>query len=123
MITRYKDEHYPEIVEWLKARRMPVIEQSELSFHGFIEPGVACGFLINTDTKTTIIDFFISNPKAYKSERDQALDAIAQELIRFARVMGYKKVICRSQLDTIKDRAKRLGFTDLGEFRTFCMEL
>lgn len=90
---------------------------------GFIEPGVAAGFLIQTNIPCAIIDLYISNPRVEKAIRDEALDRITQMLFQKAKSLGCKVVRCESQVNTIKERAVRNGCKPVGDFTLFVKEL
>jgi len=115
------DDEKVQIAGWLRARNLPV--PTSWPAEGRIVPGVAAGFLVMTDCSVGILDFFVSNPEASRSERDKALDEIAQELIGRAYVRGCGTIRCNSQLDTIVRRARRLGFRELGTFTALQKEL
>lgn len=122
-MRHYEMDDYPELASWFRARGLSVPCDEDLPDNGVIVPGVAAGFLIQTDTSAALIDFFISNPDTSSRARGEALDAIARALMGRAHQLGYKRVLCNSQLDTIVRRARALGFQELGEFKSFSKEI
>ena len=122
-MTDYESDYYPEIAGWFRARGAKAPKPENLPKVGVFIQEVAVGFLIQTDTSTAILDFFIANPEATKAARSTALDMIAKELIGKAKMLGFDSVRCDSQLDTIVKRARALGFSDLGDFKVFTKEI
>lgn len=119
----YDLDDYPELASWFKARGMPQPKDEDLPDEGKIVPGIAAGFLVQTDTKTATLDFFISNPATSTAARDGAILAIAKELIGRAYVLGYSRVRVCSQLDTIVRRARALGFQEAGSYKVLFKEI
>ena len=115
----YKSEHYHQIYNWCMVRDMVVPPRWILPETGIIVPYVAVGFLILTNTKCGILDFFISNPLSDKKERDQALDLITINLIELSIDMDLKMIACNSQHPAIKERALKHGFNFLGNYSSF----
>lgn len=86
---------------------------------GYMVDDVAAGFLYFTDSKIAIIDNFIANKQSSKEERDKALDGIVEALLASAKTGGAKMIKCDSDIDAIKKRAVKLGFTYTGDFSAF----
>jgi hypothetical protein len=122
-MRRYDAADYSDLSSWLSKRGMPLSQKMDLPEVGYIEPDVACGFLIQTDTKTAIIDFVISNPEASRRERNSALNCILRELIKHARWLHYKRINASIQVSVSKELAKSVGFRELGEHSEFMKEL
>lgn len=122
-LRSYHLSDYQEIAYWFKAREMNVPSMSDLPLTGKIVPGIAAGFLLKTDTKCAVIDFMITNKDARPMARGRAVDAIARSLILKAKSLGFKRVRCDSQIDTIKKKALSLGFKSSGDHTVFCKEI
>lgn len=122
-MRHYEMEDYPELASWFRARGLALPCDRDLPDEGLIISGVAAGFLIQTDTSTAILDFFITNPETSPRARGEALNEISRGLIERARALGFRRVTCDSQLDTIVRRARALGFQELGEFKSFSKEI
>jgi L-amino acid N-acyltransferase YncA len=90
MIRRSTEADLEEILGWFHSRKIE-ITRDYLSLTGFIEPGVAAGYIYGTDANFCIFECFISNPNTTKSERQQALRQIVVEMIKEAKEMGYKQ--------------------------------
>jgi hypothetical protein len=80
---------------------------------------LAAGFLVETDTNTCIVDFFVANPEASREARGFAIDAVCEGLEASARIRGYSKLKCDTRLETIKHRALKHGCLPIGEFSVF----
>ena len=122
-MRRYEPSDYSDLEEWIKKRGMLLASKMELPEIGIIEPGIGCGFLVQTDIKTAILDFFFSNPEASRKRRHDALFEIGQGLIQEARWLDYKRVSCSSRFVITQDLARSLGFRELGEFTDFIREV
>ncbi len=109
--------------DWFKARGQMAPPLEFLPECGLVVSGVAMGFLIKTDCKFGILDFFITNKDTTKRERAIALDEIATELIRDAHLAGLHFVKCDTRFENIKDLAIKLKFSYLGESSSFVKEL
>lgn len=80
-----------------------------------IEPGVACGWLYETDSDVVILEGFVTNPKATLRARHRAVDAIAGCLLEHARGTGAKRVLASFQSSGISKIAKkRHGMRSIG---------
>lgn len=122
LVRNFVTSDLEEINTWLADRGLNKLEIKCLPRHGKIVDGLAVGFLIQTDTQTAIIDFYISNSKADKADTNKALDEITFKLISEANALGFKNIKCTTQIMSIRDRAKKLGFKYLGEFSTYIKE-
>jgi len=122
-LRNYHLSDYQEITCWFKDREMNAPRMSDLPSNGKIVPGVAVGFLLQTDTRCAVIDFLITNKHAKQIDRGRAIDAIARGLILKAKSLGFERVRCDSQIDTVKKKALSLGFKNSGEHTVFCKEI
>lgn len=122
-MRRYEATDYPEIVSWLEKRGLNLSQKMDLPEVGYFEPGVACGFLIQTDTKTALFDFFISSPEVSRKARSRAIESITSELIKHARWLHYKRINCSIAIMANKERAKTFGFREVGDHTEFVKEL
>lgn len=123
MVREYRPEDYAEIVAWHEARGLSAPPVEALPQLGCISPGVAAGFLYQTDSIIAVLDVYISNPAAPPEVRDTALDIITLKLLNKARHLGFKYVKCETKLTSIGARASRLGFADTGTYRCLVKEL
>jgi hypothetical protein len=105
--------------EWYKGYGMNIRPNENVFFPktGYVVEGVAAGFLyIVMGAPLGYLDGYIANRKASKSDRNQALDLITEMLLALAKVKRIRYLKCDTQVDPIRERAKRFGFTSLGEY-------
>jgi hypothetical protein len=119
MVNVYEAKDYETLFRWYRLHALPVPPQDLLPKFGLIDPQVAAGFLITTDSGLGIIDFYISNPESKTKERDQVLSLITDGLLSHGRKIGLKYFQCTSQIPSVKNRAVRHGFQYLGEYSFF----
>src|SRR5438309_6025945 len=119
----FETSDFPELDRWLEARGMPISRPSLMPKHGVIVEGIAAGFIYLTDGGIAILDYFVSNPKSDKSERDQSLDVITLSLIQVGHAHGIHAFKCDTKIIAVKERARRLGFMETGEFTAFFREV
>lgn len=82
---------------------------------GFIEVGVAAGFIILTDSGIGMLEGYVSNHKAPSEERHQAFLSVTNRLLEVAKEKGLRTVIALSRDPSITCRATTLhGFDDIG---------
>ena len=115
----YEKKDYADISRWCALRDVAPPPEWALPENGFFSPDLAAGFLILTDTKVGIIDFYISNPLADKVMKSRALDRITQKLLEIAKDNDLKMVICSTKNEAIKKRALRNGFREGETFTSF----
>lgn len=121
-MVEFKDTHYDEIKEWYEAWLLVPPPKDSLPGYGLIVPGVAAGFLIWTDAKIGILEFFISNPRITPYQRSLALDELVPALIQHGMNTGLKYFKADTQISSVKMRAERSGFDYIGEFSTYFMK-
>ncbi len=90
---------------------------------GFIVPGVAVGFIMQTDTKCAILEPFVSNLKIPREQRDVALSLILTKLTTYAKNSGFKAVFGFSRNLPMLKRAKLQGFRHVEHCETIIKEL
>lgn len=118
-MRRYRPVDYTSICQWCDSREIDPPPAWSVPKHGFIVEDIAVGFLILTDNRFAIIDYYISNPKSDKDLRSHALNAITNELIRVAKLRKVKILICNSMNKSIKQRAIDTGFDCIGDMTNF----
>ena len=106
-------EDYAEINTWLKARGASGLRPDLVPPQGFIAPGVACGFMITTNTGVGILEHFVTNPEAPKALRSQALERIAEMLINAGQITGMKMFLALTGSDRVKQLCTLNGFSPL----------
>lgn len=95
---------------WCKARGFPPVPKVCLPKVGALSPGIAVGFLYQTDSAFAVLDTFIANPQTTAEQRSEALAAITSELINKAKMLGFKFLKAETKATTIEALARRHGF-------------
>lgn len=111
-----------EISQWYRDRDLQS-PSSTLPKIGYIVPGLAAGFLYQTDSDFILLDGFITNPLTDKGERDIALDAITGALLEDAEMLKVKSIVVFTKHPAIEDRAKHWGFSLRGSYMFLSREL
>jgi len=115
-MRRFKGSDCPQILEWYRARGITPMAGGSLPEIGYIIPGVAAGFLMQTDTALALIDGLIANPAVADDARDGALDQVVAAVLKTASELGYTHIGGFTKLPVVAQRAKRHGFKVVGEF-------
>lgn len=89
MVRRFTEDDLDEVIGWFHSRKIE-ITPDYLPEVGMIWPGVAAGFIYQTDANFCIFESFISNPNTTKEERNSALSTIVTHMIKEAKELGYK---------------------------------
>ncbi len=110
-VERVPVDDLPEIASWYARRGMDEGWPREwLSDLGFQVRGVAAGWLITTNTARALIEDFITNPDAPKSERGSAIEALEARIVEEARKLGFRHLLGSTNIDAMRERAKGLGY-------------
>lgn len=123
MVKQFERGDYEEISNWYEKWGSPTPPYDSLPTNGLIRKGIAAGFLVTTDSSVGILDFYISNRFADRNERNKTLDEITKRLIALGLRQGLKYFKCDTQIDAIKDRAKKHGFKHIGEFSSYFIQV
>lgn len=119
MMRSFTMNDYKEFARWFRLREIEPPDPIFLPTCGVFIEGLAAGFLIKTDCKFGILDFFISNIEETKQKRQKALQEIAEKLVLDAQWAGMKCIKCDTKFDNIRRLAEKLNFKYLGECSTF----
>ena len=110
-VERYDPQrHYEDFKAWYSPRVALPMEPQYLPKVGFVSPGVAMGFLYQTDSAVALIEALVANPKASGADRTRGIDEVVVAIIGEARALGFKILHGQTELPVIIERAKRLGF-------------
>ena len=85
-----------------------------LPLNGFIEPGVACGFLYLTDSAIAFVESYASNPEKSSKERHEALEAVSVAIMAAAKAAGVARLVLFTADHGILHRATEWGFSAIG---------
>jgi hypothetical protein len=122
-MKRYTPDMYDQINDWFRSRKFDSIPSKFLSHTGFIVPGVAVGFLIETNTAVCFLEPFISNPKAPKELREKSLAGIVEALEQEASKLGYRFCYGIATSPTMIDHGLKRGWLDMGDYKVIVKEL
>lgn len=123
MRTYDADTDYENLCEWWALHKQAPIALCMIPDSGLIVEGVAAGFLYLTNAKLGIIDLYVSNPKASKEARNNALNEITEELISLAHHRDCKAILATSSLQAVEKRALDFGFENIGNVKVFLKNL
>jgi hypothetical protein len=112
-----------EINTWRMDRDLKTLSSEFYPKTGLIEPGLAAGWLTKTDSGVGLLENFVSNPLAKKSERKVAILRIAHELQEIAKQMGLAYLFAITDNEAIENHAKTFGFEDCGPCRLFAKQI
>lgn len=105
------------VKSWLKLRDMDESLAEDLPQIGYMafvgDLPVAAGFLRQVEGNAAQIDSVITDPKADPKIRNEAIDAIVERLIDFARKDGVKMILSFSIDAHTLERSKKHGFKQL----------
>lgn len=123
MIRLYETNDYESMKGWYEKRGHPVPHGTFLPPVGYIEPGVAAGFLVACDNKIGILDFYVSNPDAARELRDKAFEGITKRLFEYADYLHLKVLKADTQISVVKELCKKFGFKFVGDYSTYTREI
>ncbi len=115
-MRRFNANDLDTVNSWYMARGMRVMEPDELPAVGFYEPGVAAGFVYQTDSSIALLEGYVTNPDADPVVRDGALDSITLALMRAARNAGKRHIVGLCQDPHIEARANKHGMASIGTY-------
>lgn len=113
-------EDYEDVKSWWLGHKWTPVEPEVLPKIGFIsqsEKEKLCAvWIYQSDAVITWLEWLVSNPKADKEDRKQAIDPVIKRALWTAKDLGYTKVYTSVKHPLLNDRYKKLGFqeTDSG---------
>jgi len=122
MVRRFKETDMEEVISWFHSRKIDVSPEY-LPPTGFIEPGIACGFLYKTDANFCIFECFISAPNTAGYVRDETLRNIVTEMIREAKELGFKQAFGFATSKSMIAHGYEQGFRYVEECTTIVKDL
>jgi hypothetical protein len=117
------DEHLTSVRAWGVAQGIAPLTLDLLPSVGFIEPGVAVGWMYQTDSRIGFLDEFITNPVASGKSRRTAVDAIGLALIAHAKQGGMLRLFVHTAHRSIGRMCIRRGFAYRGPSHILSMEV
>lgn len=116
-------EHLLEINGWLDEHGRPPLDLATLPAVGGIVPGVAVGFLYQSEPGVGYVENFATNPRAPRAERSRAVSAIVDWLEEKARQCCLRRLVVLTQRRSIVRRALRLGYSPGGAYAVLSKSL
>jgi hypothetical protein len=108
---------WPEVAAWYRIRGDDAPPLDMMPASGAIVPGVAAGYMYQTNSKMCMLEGFITNPLASPEERSAAIDEIARALIAKAEQLGFTYILALTDNWGIGRRAiDRHSFVRLGNY-------
>lgn len=100
---------------WYVARGMARWPDDVFPAVGFIEPGVAAGFLYQTDARgVTILEGLVTNPQANVMQRGRAARKVVEALCEEARARGLRRLVAFTETRGVEALGSSLGFRFTG---------
>ncbi len=112
-----------EMNRWYDLRGEPSIKIEMIPRLGFLVPGVAAGFLYQTDSSMALVEGFVSNPEALLWKRAKALHMILEALTSAAQGFGFKLVVGSSKRTGPVSLTLRQGFRRIGSYEMVVKEV
>jgi hypothetical protein len=112
-----------EINSWYEARNMRPIDIKQLPQFGYIVPGIACGFLVQTDSANAFLEGFATNRYAKNYQKADAIDLICKQLLQVAKELGYTHVFAMTTHPNIVAACRDNEFLEIGKYTTFFREI
>jgi hypothetical protein len=112
-----------EMNDWYTQRHEPTVPVEALPSLGFLVPGVAAGFLYQTDSSLAFVEGLVSNPNARLCVRARALALILEGLVEAARGFGFKQVIGMGRASGPVKLTLRQGFRRIGSYEMVVKEV
>lgn len=111
--VRYSaDQHYPQIMQWYRARGQPSPKRLEIPNIGLVIPEVAAGFLVHTDTHFALFWGLVSNPQMPKQFREIALTTITTSIADLAQQEGYSHILGLTTQDAVRAYAANQNYQE-----------
>ena len=119
----FRRDDLDELNSWYVGHGMPTLPPSALPTLGMVQPGVAAGFLYETDSGVCLVEGFVSRPGSGPKERHRALEGITEALLASARDQNFKHAVAICRTSAVEKRAARHGFRPVGRFAVYGKEL
>lgn len=121
-MRRYHPRDYGEIAGWYAARGEPAPPPDTLPVIGILCPGIACGFLMRTDSSVALIEGMATNPAAPLFARHRAIGRILDALVEEAKSEGFRHVVGMARSNGIAKLAEGRQFRAIGRYAMLTRE-
>ena len=109
-MRQFTKDDLEELNEWLEDYDQGPVTMRDLPRHGVIIPGVACAFMVSTDTTTCFLDAMVTNKYAHSDARDEAIGQIEKWIKELGKISGYERIGVFTSEPSLVKRAIHLGF-------------
>lgn len=103
-MRQFVDYDLDEVNRWMLARGQGILTREWLPRRGWIVPGVACAFLLQTDTLTAQVEPTITNGDASSADRHAALEEIYTAIEATARAIGFRQLLAYTRTPSLVAR-------------------
>jgi hypothetical protein len=117
-IRSFSKTDYPMIKEWWTSQNeiAPTLgmlpEESTLILELDDKPSLCLTVYLTNCKEVAYLENFVGNPLIKSKERKQASQFIVDSGINFAKTLGYKRILCFTNVDKLKNRYKELGMSE-----------
>lgn len=123
-IRQYKKEDFKMIESWWDNKYPPTIEMLPESSTLILEidkvPAYCLSVYLTNCKQYAYLGNFISNNKLKIENRKEASQVLMDSVCGFARELGYKNILCMTNVSKLKERYKEMGFTPtISDVQTF----
>lgn len=116
-IRPLREDDYPQLCDWWKWNRFPVLERDYLPSNGLggimiAKDGVdiVAGFLYFTNSKMCWLEFIVRNPKYRNKDAKEAIRLLIDELTGVAQRKGCKAIFSSIKRESLVGHYEACGF-------------
>lgn len=115
---------YETLANWCKWWHMETPAESIFNSVSYTAEDIAMGFLLRMENTTwAVLECFIKNPSANKSDSNKALDLIIKRLLKDAKKLGITRLAGTSNNPAILERIQKHGFQVLADYQFVVKDL
>ena len=107
-------DHYNILSDWWTKQEWPIIPKDALPTTGFIayegDTPIAAGFLYDTDSTFSIIEWIVGNPDVSYDDRASGLDLVIEGLSTVAKARGKKYIHTFVKHERLMKRYEKFEF-------------
>lgn len=121
-MREYNNKDYELLQSFYRSHGLIAPPRHSLPHYGLITECVA-GFLYLTNSSVALIDGVVSNKQASKEQKQSDLKALSEALINKAQQLGCWRVVCFTNISSIKALTEVFGAKASGNTQLFYKEL
>lgn len=127
-INKYRPvQHYDTLSDWWKAYNWQPVHPRMLPEDGYVvtydTKPICAAFLYKTDSCIAWAEWIISDPTAERGAKDESLDMLLNHLWTKARQQGFTVLFTSTNMEKLKTRLSRVGFTQTDQNVTQFMRI